>query len=221
MLSKTVKIGEPSVLNFFFPQFRLKEELSYTDRDNYIIYTGSGRRNLQKYLSENTKGFINTVGSPDIDFTDREVALRWVYSNINKEVPKTVVEAVKNYDDEYFMYCLKCVWASGFWPGARNSDSPSLYSLFAASPSSLRESYKIYLSLVEDMPAPVVESSFLTFLSRVKSVSDQAVSPGYLRLLKQCDMAFGSSVKLAVLKMAIRRGLRDELKFLDLITNLR
>ena len=79
----------------------------------------------------------------------------------------------------------------------------------------------IYYTLLESYPAPVVESSFLTFLSRVKTLSEQNVNPGYQKLLMRADSKFGDKLKSSVFKMATRGDLEDGLRFFELLTGLR
>lgn len=221
MIGKTVKIKDPYMLKFFYPDFQVKEELSYSDRDNSIIYVGKSVRNLHDYLYRNTKQYINTAGSPDYDFQNREQIVEWAYKQKEKKLPEKVKAQVKDFDDEYFMYVLKIFWVSGRWVGETGDGEVSVYNLFQSSVSSLKSSLQIYFKLLDYQPARVVESSFITFLSRIHNIEDQAVNPGYMKLLKQALSKYGTKVKPAVYKLALRKDSREELAFIDLLTDLR
>lgn len=221
MVGKTVKIKDPYLLKFFYPDFQVKEELTYTDRDAKIIYVGKSRRDLRDYLASNTEQFINTVGVPDIDFNNKEKVVEWAFARNGKVPTAKIIEQVKNMDDEYFLYLLKIYWVTARWVGESSESDVSVFDLFVASTSSVKQSLQIYFSLIEEQPARVVESSFITFLSRIHNIEDQSVSPGYLKLLKSALNKYGPKVKPAVYKLALRHDSREEFAFIDLITDLR
>lgn len=221
MIGKTVRIKDPYILKFFYPDFQVREELSYSDQDNSIIYIGKSVRNLNDYLYRNTKRFINTVGNPDIDFQNREQVVEWAFKQKEKKLTEKVKAQVKDFDDEYFMYVLKIFWVSGRWVGETGDGEVSVYNLFQSSVSSLKSSLQIYFKLLENQPARVVESSFITFLSRIHNIEEQSVNPGYLKLLKQALAKYGTKVKPAVYKLALRKDQKEELAFIDLLTDLR
>lgn len=221
MVGKVVKVVDPNLITFFYPTFKIRTELSILDRDLDIIYVGPMKRGLIDQLSSGTKRFISTVGVPDIDLTNRESALKWLFSKSGKEPPVDLVEQAKTYDDDYFYFCMKVYWITGRWVGLKSDSDITLYSLFSSTSESLRKTIETYYKLIEDIPTKVVEASFLTFLSRVKNLEEQNAKPGYMKLLKVCDGKFGQKIKPAVYKIATREGLRDELLFIDLITELR
>lgn len=221
MVGKTVKVNDPYLLKFFYPNFQVKEELTYSDRDVDVIYVGKLRKDLKEYLGRNTHRFINTVGVPDLDFNNRDAVLEWAYKCKGKEVTDKIKEQVKNLDDEFFLYLLKIYWITERWVGESNSSDVSVYNLFQSSVSSVKTALQIYFKLVEEQPARIVESSFITFLSRIYNIEDQSVSPGYLKLLKAALNKYGPKVKPAVYKLALRHDGREELAFIDLITDLR
>lgn len=221
MIGRTVKVSDPYMLKFFYPDFQVREELTYSDKDLCIIYVGKSRRDLKDYLGRNTKKFINTVGVPDLDFSNKEQILEWAFKCKDKVVSQKIQEQVKNLDDEYFLYLLKIYWITGRWAGESNSSDVSVYNLFQSSTTSIKNALQIYFKLVESQPARIVESSFITFLSRIYNIEDQSVSPGYLKLLKSALNKYGPKVKPAVYKLALRHDSREELAFIDLITDLR
>lgn len=221
MVGKTVRIKDPYLLKFFYPDFQVKEELTYADRDAKVIYVGKSRRDLREYLSSNTKQFINTVGAPDMDFNNKEKVVEWAFEKKGKVPTTKILEQVKNIDDEYFLYLLKIYWVTARWVGESSDSEVSVFNLFVASTSSLKQALQIYFALIDEQPARVVESSFITFLSRIHNIEDQSVSPGYLKLLKSALNKYGPKVKPAVYKLALRHDSREEFAFIDLLTDLR
>lgn len=221
MIGKTVKVSDPYLLRFFYPDFQVVTEITYSELDRDVIYAGASRKNLVNFLSKNTRRFINTVGTPDMDFANKEQIAKWVFSKKGKTPTEKQIETIKNQDDDFFMYSLKVFWITGKWVGGSEESDTTMFDLFQASVSSLKDVLKIYFKLVENLPPQVVESSFLTFLSRVHNLDDQSVNPHYLRLLKQALMRWGPKVKPAVYKLALRKDGSPELAFLDLITDLR
>lgn len=221
LISKTVKIENVPALQFFYPTFKVRKELMFSDRDEDIIYIGPYKRGLTEFLSEHTKRFINTVGSPDLDFTKRKEVVEWIYSKVGKQVPNTVLSLIDSYDDDYFNYCVKVMWVTGKWVGDDESSDKTLFNLFQSVTGSLKTSLEVYYELIKQYPPYVVESSFLTFLSRVKTAEEQNVSPAYQKLLNQSKMRIGDKIQPAVVKMATRTPFKLDLQFVDLITDLR
>lgn len=221
MEGKTVRIKDPYLLKFFYPDYQVRDELTYSDRDVKVIYVGKSQKDLVGYLSRNTKSFINTVGVPDIDFNNKEQIVEWAYAKKGKSAPAKVIEQAKNSDDDYFLYLLKVFWITGRWECEDEESEVTVYSLFQSTVQSLKQEIQTYFKLVEIMPARVVESSFITFLSRIYNIDDQNVSNGYLKLLKTALGKYGPKVKPAVYKLALRHDGNEQMAFLDLITDLR
>lgn len=218
---KTVSIKDPSLLQFFYPEFEIKDKLSFLDSDKKVIYVGKIRPNLKSYLQQNTKEFINTVGKVDVDLTIPSNLVDFVYSRHGKTPPNTVKESLDLLDEEEILYCCKIVWVSGRWPYAAGDSDLTIYNLFQATTGSTKELLQTYFKLISQIPFYIVESSFMTFLMRAKTVEDQEVSPVYKRLLKSFYTKSGNKISKAVFQYMQKDKLRDELRFLELLLGLR
>lgn len=220
MIGKTVKTKDPYLIQFFYPSFQMRERIDYSDADKDILYVGKSKGNTVKMLEVCTGRFINTVGVPDFDLDNREDMLEFVYREKFKEVPKKVLDSIKDYSDEEFITCIKTFWITGRWVGDVKSES-SVYELYQLSVDSLKQCLSKYFELIDQKPARVVEASFLTFIARVYRIEDQNVSPAYQKLLKRAYNQYYSKIKSAVYKLALRKDSKEELAFIDLITDLR
>lgn len=221
MERKIIKVKDAGFLSFLYPNYQVRYSLSIADRDENVIYVGPNRKDLRNYLERNTKSYISAVGIPDIDLSNPQSAIKWLFKEKGQELTDTVKETVESMDDEEFWFLFKVMWLTGKWLGTKDDSKYNTFHLYQSSVSSLKDELTVYFSLLETVNPLVIESSFLTFLSRVKTLESQNVSAGYMKVLKSADSKYGSKIKQAVSKMATRKGLRPELLFLDLITDLR
>lgn len=221
MVGKIIRIKDPGLIKFFYPNFFIRSEITYPDRDCNVIYNGPMRRNLISYLESNTKSFISTTGSPDLDFENREELLKWIFKKKGKDLTPKIVEGALSVEDNYFLESIKLFWILEKWRKNSSQSDITLYDLFSKSVEPLKDLLVVYFNLLEVYPAPVIESSFITFLSRVKNIEEQSVKPGYMKLLKSANTRYGIKIKSSIYKMASREGIRDELVMLDLLTDLR
>ena len=221
MERKIIKVKDSGLLSFLFPSFQVRTSLSIADRDEDIIYVGPNRKDLRNYLERNSKSYVSAVGVPDVDLSTPQSAIRWIFSEKGQELTDVVKESVESMDDEEFWYLFKIMWITGKWMGSKEDSKYNTFHLYQSSTTSLKDELTVYFSLLEGNNPLVIESSFLTFLSRVKTIESQNVSPGYMKVLKSADSKYGPKIKQAVSKMATRKGLRPELLFIDLITDLR
>ena len=71
------------------------------------------RRGLIDYLTQSTGRFISVSGAPDLDLSDREQILNWVFTKVGKTPSKEISEAIKNYDDDYFFVLYQSLLGYG------------------------------------------------------------------------------------------------------------
>ena len=219
MQGKIVKVSSYQLIQYFYPRYKVREELSFLDKDNYVLYIGKSRPRLKEYLRDNTKGFISVSGNPEVDFTDMEVLVKWVYSLKGKEPSKKVIDSLSTMEADYVEYLCKVYWLTGRWIANLEATDKSIYDLFMSSISSVKDILTTYFELRKIYPYEVLESSFITFLYRVVNIEDQNVSVGYLKLLRQARQKFGTKVKPLVLQLGLSDG--SELSFINMLLELR
>lgn len=218
LIGKVVKVSDPSILRLFYPDFVVKSYLTSYDVGIKVIYTGLLNKRAMGILESCT--FIATQGLYSYDLTDRTQMLKFVYSKWNREVNASVLKNVDLYDDEEFSYCYKVYWVCGRWPYKPESEE-SIYTLYQSSVQPVNEFIKCYFDSVSEYPDGVVEQSFLTFMVRAKNVDDQNVGASYKRLLKGFWNVSGVKFKRAVSRFIGSPICNRELKFVELIFNLR
>lgn len=219
MLNKIVKVSNYQLIQFFYPEMKVRSELSLVDRDNSVLFIGKGKPRLKEWLGMNTKNFISVSGQPDIDLTDPEVLVKWVFSKRGKEPSQKILDQIKNMDLSYIEYLCKVYYVSGRWVSDVSSVDVTMFNLFQESTVSLKSCLEVYFKLREVYPYEVIESSFITFLSRVTSIEDQNVSSSYMRVLKQANQKYGNKIKLLVLRLGSAED--SELEFINMMIDLR
>lgn len=219
MLDKIVKVSNYQLIQFFYPEMKVRAELSLVDRDNSVLFIGKGKPKLKEWLTFNTKNFISVSGQPEIDFTDPEVLVRWVFSKRDKEPSQKILDQIKNMDLNYVEYLCKVYHVSGKWIADSSDIDVTMFNLFQESSVSLKSCLETYFKLREVYPYEVIESSFITFLSRVMAIEDQNVSNGYMRVLKQAHQRYGTKIKPLVLRLGTSED--TELEFINMLTDLR
>ena len=199
MLEKTVKVSDPGLIQFFYPNIVVRDELTIMDRENEVLYVGKMRPKFKQYLTIGCKHYISVVGAVDVDYTNSEILVKWVYNKRGKEPPSTVLEMVKNIDLSYTEYLCKIYYLTGHWIAKADNIEESLFTLFQATVGSTKDLLSVYFKLREVYPYEVIQASVLTFLSRVMTIQDQSVSPSYMMLLKQAYQRYGTKIRGVVL----------------------
>lgn len=217
MIGKIVKIDE-NFLKVLYPDYVPKSYVSFLDRGTNVIYTGKYFNGLKDYLAKNTKSFISVVGAPELDLSSRDKLAEYVFNLKNRTYSDKYQAFFDTLDDNEFYYSLKTLLITGRVPYII-TESTSLYNLFQSLTLPTLEMLKIYFSVTDVFPFGVVESSLLTFLSRVANLSTDGVSPRYSMLIKQTHSKIQPQLKPAVLQYA--QSNHTELDLLNLIISLR
>lgn len=217
---KTVLCPDPKRLSFFYPDFRVTSLLSEWTLDKKVIYNGRFYGGLENDLKLYTKSFISLVGKPEITLSSSSDWLRFAYQRHNKQIPKYVLEVFDSLDEDEIWFAIKSVWVSGKWPLA-TLPSERIFTLFQASSKSFIELLRQYYTLVEEYPLGYVESSFLTFLLKVKDakeLSTDEVSPRYLQVLRNVNSRVRTKLPYAI--DIFMRQPKGEARFIQLLFNL-
>lgn len=217
MEGKIVKINE-DFLKILYPEYTFKTYVSFLDRGTKVIYHGKYFNGLKDYLTKNTKSFISVVGNPELDLSSKDAIAEYVFTLKNRTYSDTYRNFFDTLDDTEFYYSLKTLYVTGRVPYTV-TDSNSMYKLFQSLTEPTMDMLKTYFSLLNTYPFRVLESSFLTFLSRVSTLSTDGVSPRYSLLIKQTHAKIGRQLKSATLSYVTSE--QTEIDFMNLLLSLR
>lgn len=218
MIGKTVKCSKELVC-FFYPEFKVLEDVTFLNSEDSVIYVGKFRHNLTGYLKANTKQYISLVGRPEVDYTSRENLVKFVYAKWNRQPPQKLMDMLFEQSDEDFYTCCKKYWVCGHWPYDID-DSATLYTLFSSMNESVKDNLFMLFKMIDKYGAKVVESSILTFLARAIDVDAQEVSAQYKKVLKTFYQRSGNKIRPAVAQYAYKK-LTTESNLVDLILSVR
>jgi len=182
LIGKTVNIKDKSLLQFFYPEFIVKD-IVFFDNENRVIYTGKTQRNLKEFLDNNTKEFINTVGMCDIDLDVKENLVNFVYDKFGKVPKEKTMELILNLNSIDFDNYIKKYWITGV--STLDTATVGIFDLFIAMGVSKQESIKVYLTLKEFYPIGVIQNSVETFIEKVIMFPELTVGYKYHNLLKK------------------------------------
>lgn len=216
MIGKFVRIGSPELVQYFYPDFVIREELSFLDQDKKVIFTGKARKD---YLDSHTKQWICVSGSPEIDYTDKAELVNWVFSVRGKEPTRKILGSLDDLDLSYVEYLCKIYWLCGRWVANVDECDKNIYDLFMSSIESVGSTLRTYFELRKVYPYEVIEASFITFLSRVNNADDDSGTEGYKRLRRQARQRFGSKIRSEMVRLGSSED--NELSFINMMLRLR
>ncbi len=190
---KTVNITNVGLLQTFYPDYCLREELMY-DNENKVIYVGKPRKGLMGDLRESTGGFINTVGAYDYDLDDNGVLALLVYSKWGKELKKEDMDYFMSMGRYDFEQLMKTYWVAGVTHISVVGDGVSFFTLYKSILGSKNELLSVYFKLLDKYSPKEIESGLLTFIERAYR-EDIEVSGKYRKILDDFRLRRGSKLK--------------------------
>ncbi len=196
--NKTVLISEPNLLTFFYPDYIIKESITFLDSDKKVIYAGPFLRDLSYTLRLQTLSYISTVGMADFNLRSNLGLFKFVYAKHRKTVPK-YLEEDENLPREEAEIIAKAVWMIGYNPYRREVPESGFFNLFGVIDRSPKEFNSEYFKVLETYKPEEVESALLKFLGRVANVESENVSVSYMSMLVESNKKFGSRIKDALL----------------------
>ena len=217
MINKFVNC-DINLVQFFYPEFEIKHYVNFLDRENKIIYIGKPLSNLREYLENNTKEFICLVGVAELDLSNSKSLINYVFNKVNRKLEPHVELYLNSLDKLELEYFLKCLYITKQFPYPINK-SISMLSLYKSLNKPVNEILSVLNKLLDIYSFNVVESSFLTFLEKVKNVEDINVSPYYLKIIKDVRMCIKGRLKPAVYKYS--KSSRKRIDFIVLILDLK
>ena len=217
MINKFVNCDR-NLVQFFYPDFEVKSYINFLDKENKVIYVGKPLNNLREYLENNTKEFICLVGVAELDLSTPKPLINYVFNKVNRKLESHVELYLTNLDRIELEYFLKCLFITGRFPYQINK-SISMLSLYKSLTKSINEIISTFYKLLDIYSFNIIESSFLTFLEKVKNIENVNVSPYYLKILKEAHMVIKDRLKPAVFQYS--KSSHKEVDFIALILNLK
>lgn len=217
MLGSTVKMDNIELLYVLYPDYVPKTYVSFLDKETNVIYIGKHFNGLTDYLKKNTKSFINTVGNPDIDLSNKITLSEYILDAKGKKLTPKLQSFLESIDDKEFNYCIKLLALNGKLPYDISKNS-SLFDLYKSLSGPTHELLKVFNSLYEVYPHEVIESSLLTFLTRIANNLTEGISPRYSLLIKTTKSKIGDKLKPSIHKYATSS--QSQLDLLSLILEL-
>ena len=217
MIRKFVNCDK-NLVQFFYPDFEVKSYVNFLDKENKVIYIGKPLNNLREYLENNTKEFICLVGMPELDLSTPKPLINYVFNKVNRKLEPHVELYLVNLDKIELEYFLKCLFITGQFPYQINK-SISMFSLYKSLAKPINEIVSTFYKLLDIYSFSIIESSFLTFLEKIRNIENVNVSPYYLKILKDAQMVIKDRLKPAVYKYT--KSNHSEIDFITLILNLK
>jgi hypothetical protein len=198
---KIISTDDPSIVKFFEPSYLLVRELPLYG-DNYIICRGVTPSVFRKRFQKSI--LIHPSGVP----LNKDLLLNQV------DMGKKAREALEGLPEQEFLSALKVYVITGKVNSSIDLES-STYQLLKSFLDSKQKLCSVYFELVRDrVPAPVVFSSFLTFLTKAKNVDDiSGLNPIYRKDLNLLRM----KVDFGRVSGSIQIYLRSEKGYLALL----
>lgn len=218
MEGKCVKVKDLSMLQYIYPDFLTLTYVNFLNREDKVIYVGKPFKGLDEYLAKNTKTFINTVGTPEIDLTTNEALIKYCYEKKQKNLSNSTKYFLEGLNDKDLWTAMKIFLQIGKLPYEIKKDV-SIYKLFQSFSEPTSNTLKIIFDLFDTYPMGVLESSLLTFLERVTHNSSESVSNKYGLLINSTKMKYGKNIKSSLLTYS--KSNKTELDFINLVLSIR
>lgn len=218
MEGKIVKVKDLAMLQYIYPEFITLSYVNFLNRDDKVIYVGKPFKGLDEYLAKNTKAYINTVGTPDIDLTTNEALIKYCYDKKQKNLSNSTKYFLEGLNDKDLWTAMKIFLQIGKLPYEIKKDV-SIYKLFESFSEPTSVTLKVLFNLLETYPIGVLESSLLTFLERVVHNSNESVSNKYGLLINSTKNKYGKNIKPSLL--AYTKSSKTDLDFINLIMSIR
>lgn len=198
--NKFISISDKDRLRVFYPNYKWVTSIGHHTIAQNIIFDGDYYYGLENDIRLYSKSFISLVGKPDVFLQSKLDWLRLVYSRWGKNVPKYIVEQLKNITDESFYYGIQNVWFCRKWP-YKQTDEESMYILYEEASHSFMKFLGCYYSLRRIYTFRYVESCFLQFLIRIKnydSISVGEISNKYRSVIYSASKKIGNKLTLSL-----------------------
>lgn len=214
LAGKCVRVSDPGLLVYLLPEWQVMTEVGQFSREKDVIYVGELRSDLRATLDQNTRRWVSAVGAADVDLETRVGLVTFVLGCHGRKPSQALLALIDALDEAEFMRGVKLAYQCGTWPYGDTEGEQSLFDLFKAT-GIIRDAVSVYLKLLEDIPAPLIEAGYLTFLLRVREPEEQQVSAGYLKVITTAAGRVGRHVRSAAAELGLRRDLPLPLRFVN------
>ena len=173
LLDKREVKANVDILKFMYPNYEIVSDNINPFPNRPAIFTGSAvyKDKFVKSYSEAGLDFIVVSNNSDINLTDRRVLVQVTFEKWKKTVPKYLCgpEGFIDYmSDEDFYMCFKHHWITGKWLIKKMPQENTFLQLVDAFNLPKGEFMSRFFEIVDEIGPYRIESSFITFLQRVK-----------------------------------------------------
>lgn len=218
MLGKVINIKDKNLVSFFYPDFKVQDNVYPLDCNKNIIYVGQPYSDLKEWLSSSTKNFISLSGRPDLDLTSNKALVDWVESK-TKPMSNSSKEILLGMEDDDFYRCLKQYYLIS-QSEIKETEQGSSFEVFKALITKpLQSVIKTFYEQAELSNVRVIESGLLTMLLKSKNYQTVMAKPGYLKMLQEANNLFKN--RYQIIPELLTRDIDPELRVLALLIGLK
>lgn len=191
---KTVSTSLPDQLQILLPSFKVIQDTQPYPYVPNALYIGPNQPSLRKKLHSNHQNVVQVTKNGEIQL---ETPSQWVslalinHSRKLTERQAVILDALSLDDSKEI---IQSALILGKVTGLPTDENVSIYELFQTLPGPQTELIRTLLTLLEHQPTPIIESSLLTMILRVKDLEEQEVSPKYRKLLEQTAMKIRKNI---------------------------
>lgn len=183
-------IDNTGIISFMYPSFISKSEIFF-DYENNIIFTGKNRTGLRQELEHGTKSFIALVsnGMFDIDFTNRETAIKVLYSKWDKEPTDDTRKILESMTENDFWDYFKKFWILG--TSKSENKGVTIYDLYKVLGKQKFDILKVYFRLREVYEDSTIFSAVLSFIEKALNPDQVSSQNGlYIKMLREFSESY-------------------------------
>lgn len=221
IINKKIVTGNFNILKYMFPSYDIISDIPEFP-EVPCIYIGDMSKidKLVEVYNEKGLDFIIYTRSPsDINLNDRMTLAQIVFEKYNRLVPKYLANIINELDEITFMNNIKYFWITGKWKNKTIEKENTFLNFIEDINKSSLELYRTYFKVIESINPYVLESSFMTFLLRIKENDFKGLSPKYRSKLKTYSNKIDAM--LDGIEVSLDYNINNyELKLLNLFINI-
>ena len=196
IINKRIVTGDLDLLRFMYPNYKVVYNLD--NIDSSIIYAGNLSLVddlVEMFKDKNYDFIVYTRGMTDIDLKDRLTLVNVVFEKYKRLVPKYLMDILNDLDDDTFIRNIKHYWIYGKWETKVIESKDNFYTFIETINKSSIQMYKSFFNTIADSNSYVLESSLMTFITRVKDNKTQDV---YYKYRNKLNMFSGNKLNASL-----------------------